>query len=80
MTVPVEKYCPQCKAIKPASDWHKNRAHADGLGSYCKACRAVYVSAIDSTPAGRAIRRARYARSRQGQPDMRLSENRTGRT
>lgn len=33
------KYCPCCKAVKEASDFHKNARRRDGLQNYCKQCK-----------------------------------------
>ena len=32
------KYCPGCRQTKSREDFHKNKARADGLRSYCKDC------------------------------------------
>ncbi len=32
------KYCPKCRVVKLISDFHRNKARADGLASYCKIC------------------------------------------
>ena len=32
------KSCPSCKTAKPATEFHKNRAKADGLATECKPC------------------------------------------
>lgn len=34
----VEKRCPTCGEVKPASGFHRNRANKDGLNVYCKPC------------------------------------------
>lgn len=36
-----EKRCPRCGKTKPAEEFPKNRARADGLGSYCKSCSKI---------------------------------------
>ena len=33
-----DKHCPDCDAFKPLSDYHMNRARADGKQIYCKLC------------------------------------------
>ena len=33
-----DKHCPDCDAFKPLSDYHMNRARADGKQIYCKTC------------------------------------------
>ena len=40
LTDVVEKLCPGCGETKPASDFHKDSAKADGLNCSCKLCRA----------------------------------------
>ncbi|MEU6091046.1 endonuclease VII domain-containing protein [Streptomyces sp. NPDC047085] len=35
------KYCRTCGEIKPHSEWTRNRSASDGLGTLCKACKAV---------------------------------------
>jgi len=40
-----QKRCPGCCERKPVSEFHKNRAHHDGLASYCKHCNSVYKKA-----------------------------------
>lgn len=32
------KICSKCKALKPASDFHKNKGKSDGLQNICKVC------------------------------------------
>ena len=32
------KQCSKCKAIKPTSEFHKNKTMADGYANQCKAC------------------------------------------
>jgi hypothetical protein len=56
------KFCPGCSAWKPVAGWSRNRAHPDGLASYCKACAAV--------------RLREYREDRAGKPDLRLSGHR----
>lgn len=76
--VPAEKYCPGCETVKPASEWHRNAGHPDGLASYCKSCTSAKrkpATEADLT-ARRDAKRDRYARSREGKPDRRLKENR----
>ncbi|WP_369221892.1 endonuclease domain-containing protein [Streptomyces sp. R39] len=34
------KRCPQCEAVKPHSEWERNKTSSDGWASYCRACRA----------------------------------------
>ncbi|MDA5282343.1 endonuclease VII domain-containing protein [Streptomyces sp. Isolate_45] len=34
------KHCPQCKEIKPHSEWESNKSSSDGWASYCRLCRA----------------------------------------
>ena len=34
-----DKFCPSCNAFKPLTDYHMNRAMADGRLNYCKPCR-----------------------------------------
>lgn len=36
------KRCPKCAIVKPATEYHKQRANLDGLQSKCKACSHVY--------------------------------------
>jgi HNH endonuclease len=46
----IEKYCPKCDATLPHVSFSPNKAHKDGLCSWCKACR----NAHNKTPAERA--------------------------
>ncbi len=32
------KECRRCKEVKPLTDFYKNKANKDGLGTYCKPC------------------------------------------
>lgn len=34
----IEKVCPSCKIVKPASEYHRSNTRRDGLGCTCKAC------------------------------------------
>ncbi|MFH8444155.1 endonuclease VII domain-containing protein [Streptomyces sp. NPDC018026] len=34
------KRCPQCREVKPHSEWERNKSASDGWASYCRACRA----------------------------------------
>ena len=34
-----DKFCPSCTAFKPITDYHMNRATADGRQRYCKPCQ-----------------------------------------
>ena len=34
-----DKFCPSCNAFKPLTDYHMNRAMADGRQCYCKPCQ-----------------------------------------
>lgn len=38
---PGHKYCPDCKQVKPHSEWHRNAGSRDGYSSYCRGCRAA---------------------------------------
>lgn len=38
------KRCRKCGETKPRSEFHKNRAHKDGLQSYCKPCQMEAVN------------------------------------
>jgi len=42
--IPPEKRCPGCGVTRPSSEWHRNRAHPDGLEVYCKPCRSERVA------------------------------------
>nr|WSX52706.1 endonuclease VII domain-containing protein [Streptomyces sp. NBC_00974] len=35
------KLCRRCGEVKPHAEWHKNATASDGLGTRCKACKAV---------------------------------------
>jgi len=37
------KSCTKCGINKPFSEYHKDKSHADGLRSFCKACVSVYM-------------------------------------
>jgi hypothetical protein len=37
------KRCPRCRRYKPFTDFPKNRASRDGLGTYCKPCHGEVV-------------------------------------
>lgn len=41
---PIEKTCPRCKQLKPASDYYRNKATRDGLYSRCKVCHCETTS------------------------------------
>ena len=64
------KTCYQCQETLPRSDFHNNKARADGLSVYCKACSKDYSARRwkDATPDKRA---AHIARSRQWDEDNR---------
>jgi len=49
-----EKKCPKCGETKPVSEWGRNKAHKDGLQSWCRVCRGFKQQADRSTPDGRA--------------------------
>jgi NMD protein affecting ribosome stability and mRNA decay len=34
------KFCRECGAVKPHSDWSRNRSSSDGFAVYCKECKA----------------------------------------
>ena len=53
------KRCPKCGETKPRIEFGKNKTKRDGLGSYCKQCRAKY--RIENTDKERE-RNARYYR------------------
>lgn len=36
------KACAKCKQVKPASEYYKDKAAANGLTSYCRACHKVH--------------------------------------
>lgn len=36
------KECSRCRTKKELSEYHKNKAQADGYSSYCKDCRKTY--------------------------------------
>lgn len=41
VAVPVgHKRCPQCREVKPHSEWERNTSSSDGWASYCRPCRA----------------------------------------
>jgi hypothetical protein len=35
------KYCPACKAVKPVTDFHSDRARSDGRAGVCADCRVI---------------------------------------
>jgi hypothetical protein len=37
-----EKFCPKCRKTKGADDFPLCRCRKDGLGAYCKTCKATY--------------------------------------
>jgi len=39
-----EKLCTRCKQIKArsAANWHQDKAHDDGLSSWCRECMVEY--------------------------------------
>ncbi|MER6331555.1 endonuclease VII domain-containing protein [Streptomyces sp. NPDC001034] len=41
VAVPVgHKRCPQCREVKPHSEWERNTSSSDGWASHCRPCRA----------------------------------------
>ena len=36
--LPLEKRCPQCKAVKASSEFSRSKNRADGLSGWCKEC------------------------------------------
>lgn len=42
MTVPAEKRCPRCKAVKPVSAFGKHKGQRYDLACYCKPCANEY--------------------------------------
>ena len=36
------KYCPNCKTLKPLSEFHDNKFTKDGKQSICKKCKSEY--------------------------------------
>lgn len=36
------KKCPQCKEVKPVSEWYKNKRQPDGFSAWCKDCTKDY--------------------------------------
>ena len=39
------KRCPDCRAVLPATAFVRNKSHRDGVGSYCRPCQNIRVSA-----------------------------------
>jgi len=37
-----KKRCAYCGKIKPASEFHRNSKHKDGLSAYCRDCVKLY--------------------------------------
>jgi len=70
-----EKTCPQCKELKSRSEFYKNKANKDGLGSYCKFCWKIITAKFQKTSKGQAIQK-RYYTSEQGKEKRRLREKR----
>lgn len=35
------KRCPQCKQIRPTSEFNRRTRSSDGLGTYCKQCKSI---------------------------------------
>lgn len=58
-----EKACTRCGAVKPLSDFHRNRANKDGLQYHRKPCLSAEV-----LPFARAQQRA-YRKLKQLHPD-----------
>ena len=83
----ISKRCPQCKQIKPLSEFNKDRSRKDGLQAYCKSClkayqqsekgRAVFrkgVAKYQQTPKGKAVMRkaaVKYQQTPKGKVRMR---------
>lgn len=43
------KTCPRCTQSKPLSEYNKNKAHADGVGTYCRACESARRRKVEPT-------------------------------
>lgn len=41
MKIVTEKWCFECKTMKPASEFYKNKSKADGLHTPCKSCHKL---------------------------------------
>ncbi len=37
-----KKRCSRCKLVKSKEDFYKNRSRLDGLGDWCKSCKAIF--------------------------------------
>lgn len=37
----IEKYCPDCKQIKPMSEFHKDKTRYSGVDVYCRICKNI---------------------------------------
>lgn len=64
MSEPIQtKKCPQCKQIKPFSEFYKSKK--DGLTSYCKSCKKIYQQNYRKTEKGK-LAQKRYQQTEKG--------------
>ncbi len=75
----ISKRCSHCKAVKPLSEFNRNRSCPDGLQHYCKECQRESGNRYTRSEKGRASRTA-YERSAKGRALIREGCNRYGRS
>jgi hypothetical protein len=72
------KRCPGCEQTKTLDGFFRNRARRDGCSTYCRACRALNVSATETTeallPTGPLLAALRGATGERGNRGTRSGE------
>jgi hypothetical protein len=68
-----QKLCPKCKEVKPRSEWYRNKAKPDGLGSWCKVCQKVLLDLWYTKP-GNAKKQKDNAMARRDYNKTRLMD------
>lgn len=56
LAVPRRRTCPRCQQTLPAAAFGRNRAHEDGLSTYCRACARVAFPVVGPAEWQRVVR------------------------
>ena len=62
------KFCPTCRSLKDAAEFHSNRSRRDGLMSQCRACKREARGRYERRPEVRERKRAAARRYRLAHP------------